>query len=86
MSVNEDGTRIVSYLPLAHITERVLVELAKLLFARHANTLRDRWRHSQRPCESGVNHLVYFLFPPLLDEISIGVLAKLPPKELSFSY
>jgi len=81
MSVNEDD-RIVSYLPLAHITERVLVELAS-----YYSRMQIRFVDSLATFTTDVKACQPTLFisvPRLWTKFQLGVLAKLPQKKLSF--
>ena len=85
-SLNElevnDKDRIMSYLPLAHITERVLVELASfyagtsMCFVESLDTFTRDVKH----CEP----TLFISVPRLWTKFQMGVLAKLPQKKLSF--
>jgi long-subunit acyl-CoA synthetase (AMP-forming) len=81
LSVNEDD-RIVSYLPLAHITERVLVELASFysrMQIRFVESLATFTR-DVKACQP----TLFISVPRLWTKFQLGVLAKLPQKKLSF--
>lgn len=79
LSVN-DTDRIMSYLPLAHITERVLVELAsfytgvKISFVESLDTfVRD---------VQNFQPTLFISVPRLWVKFQMGVLAKMPQKKL----
>jgi long-subunit acyl-CoA synthetase (AMP-forming) len=81
LSVNETD-RIVSYLPLAHITERVLVELASFY-----STMQIRFVESLDTFTADVKACQPTLFisvPRLWTKFQMGVLAKIPQKKLNF--
>jgi long-subunit acyl-CoA synthetase (AMP-forming) len=81
LSVNEDD-RIVSYLPLAHITERVLVELASFysrMQIRFVESLATFTR-DVKACQP----TLFISVPRLWTKFQLGVLTKLPQKKLSF--
>lgn len=81
LSVSEED-RIMSYLPLAHITERVLVELAsfysgmRLHFVESLNT----FTRDVKACQP----TLFISVPRLWTKFQMGVLAKIPQKKLSF--
>ncbi|MFQ3249551.1 MAG: long-chain acyl-CoA synthetase [Glaciecola sp.] len=81
LSVGEDD-RIVSYLPLAHITERVLVELASFyskMQIRFVESLATFTR-DVKACQP----TLFISVPRLWTKFQLGVLAKIPQKKLSF--
>ncbi|MBF7073038.1 AMP-binding protein [Glaciecola sp. MH2013] len=81
LSVN-DNDRIVSYLPLAHITERVLVELASFystMQIRFVESL-ETFTHDVKTCQP----TLFISVPRLWTKFQMGVLAKIPQKKLSF--
>lgn len=81
LSVNTDD-RLLSYLPLAHITERVLVELAafyaasRIFFVESLDTFQ-RDVHAAQPT-------LFVSVPRLWTKFQMGVLAKMPQKKLDF--
>jgi long-chain acyl-CoA synthetase len=81
MSVSEQD-RVLSYLPLAHITERVLVELAsyysamQILFVESLET----FTRDVNACQP----TLFISVPRLWTKFQLGVLAKIPQKKLSF--
>jgi long-chain acyl-CoA synthetase len=81
MSVNEED-RILSYLPLAHITERVLVELASYYSRMQIHFVQslDTFTRDVKACQP----TLFISVPRLWTKFQLGVLAKLPQKKLSF--
>lgn len=81
LTMNEKD-RLLSYLPLAHITERVLVELAsfyggpQIFFVESLDTFQ-RDVHTCQPT-------LFISVPRLWTKFQMGVLAKMPQKKLSF--
>lgn len=75
------GDRIMSYLPLAHITERAIVELAsfysgmKLHFVESLETFTRDVKHCQPT--------LFISVPRLWTKFQLGVLAKVPQKKLN---
>lgn len=73
--------RMLSYLPLAHITERVYVEGASLYngfsvsFVESLDTFADNLR--------AVSPTLFISVPRLWTRFQMGVLAKVPPKKLN---
>ena len=73
--------RMLSYLPLAHITERVYVEGASLYngfsvsFVESLDTFADNLR--------SVSPTLFISVPRLWTRFQMGVLAKVPPKKLN---
>jgi len=81
LSVNEND-RIVSYLPLAHITERVLLELASFysrIQIRFVESL-ETFNRDVKACQP----TLFISVPRLWTKFQLGVLAKIPQKKLSF--
>jgi len=77
-----DKDRIVSYLPLAHITERVLVQLSSYYSAMNLTFVESLSTFTR-----DVKHCAPTLFisvPRLWTKFQMGVLAKLPQKKLTF--
>lgn len=78
----DDNDRIVSYLPLAHITERVLVELASfysMMQIRFVESL-DTFTRDVKACQP----TLFISVPRLWTKFQLGVLAKIPQKKLTF--
>jgi len=81
LSVDESD-RIMSYLPLAHITERVLVE-----FASFYSGMTLAFVESLETFTRDVNNCQPTLFisvPRLWTKFQMGILAKVPQKKLNF--
>jgi long-chain acyl-CoA synthetase len=80
LSVTEDD-RIMSYLPLAHITERVLAELASFYSAMtlHFVESLDTFTRDVQNCQP----TLFISVPRLWTKFQMGVLAKIPQKKLS---
>ena len=76
--------RMMSYLPLAHITERVLVELAsfyaggKIHFVESLDTFQRDVKHCQPT--------LFISVPRLWTKFRDGVLGKMPQKKLTFTF
>ncbi|NDV90649.1 AMP-binding protein [Alteromonas sp. 345S023] len=76
----DENDRLLSYLPLAHITERVLVELAsyysggKIYFVESLNTFQRDVVHCQPT--------LFLSVPRLWTKFQMGVLAKMPQNKL----
>lgn len=74
--------RLMSYLPLAHITERVLIELSafysapQIFFVESLDTF-------QRDVQAGQPTL-FVSVPRLWTKFQMGILAKIPQRKLSF--
>jgi long-subunit acyl-CoA synthetase (AMP-forming) len=81
LSVNQDD-RMVSYLPLAHITERVLVELASFYARTQIRFVESlvTFTRDVKACQP----TLFISVPRLWTKFQLGVLAKLPQKKLSF--
>lgn len=80
LSVDESD-QIMSYLPLAHITERVLVELASFYsgMALHFVESLDTFTRDVKHCQP----TLFISVPRLWTKFQMGVLAKVPQKKLS---
>ncbi len=78
----DDSDRIVSYLPLAHITERVLVEVASFYSAMSLYFVEnlETFNRDVKNCEP----TLFISVPRLWTKFQMGVLAKIPQKKLSF--
>jgi len=79
--VLEEGARILSYLPLAHVAERTLVEHALLATGLHvffAESLETFGTDLQR-----ARPTVFFSVPRLWVKFQQGVHAKMPPAKLA---
>ncbi|MFC4699615.1 AMP-binding protein [Glaciecola siphonariae] len=77
-----DQDRIMSYLPLAHITERVLVELASFysgMTLRFVESL-DTFTRDVKACQP----TLFISVPRLWTKFQMGVLGKIPQKKLNF--
>nr|WP_136249645.1 AMP-binding protein [Ningiella ruwaisensis] len=77
-----DQDRVMSYLPLAHITERVLVELASFYsgMTLHFVESLDTFTRDVKHCEP----TLFISVPRLWTKFQMGVLAKVPQKKLNF--
>ena len=81
MSVtNQD--RAMSYLPLAHITERVLIEYASFYsgMSLHFVESLDTFTRDVKSCQP----TLFISVPRLWTKFQMGVLAKIPQKKLNF--
>ncbi|MBT0587354.1 AMP-binding protein [Alteromonas oceanisediminis] len=80
LSVN-DKDRVLSYLPLAHITERVLVEYASLYSAMQVSFVEslDTFQRDVVACQP----TLFISVPRLWTKFQMGVLAKIPQKKLN---
>ncbi|WP_395342793.1 AMP-binding protein [Ningiella sp. W23] len=76
------GDRCMSYLPLAHITERVLVEMASFYsgMVLHFVESLDTFTRDVKDCQP----TLFISVPRLWTKFQMGVLAKIPQKKLSF--
>ncbi|WP_018982019.1 AMP-binding protein [Salinimonas chungwhensis] len=74
--------RLMSYLPLAHITERVLVELAAFYSAPQIYFVEslETFQRDVQTCEP----TLFISVPRLWTKFQMGVLAKIPQKRLNF--
>lgn len=81
LSVSKND-RIMSYLPLAHITERVLVELASFYscMTLHFVESLETFTRDVKACQP----TLFISVPRLWTKFQMGVLAKIPQKKLSF--
>lgn len=81
LTVTSDD-RIMSYLPLAHITERVLVELASFYSGMTLNFVEslDTFSRDVKSCQP----TLFISVPRLWTKFQMGVLAKIPQKKLNF--
>jgi long-subunit acyl-CoA synthetase (AMP-forming) len=79
LSVSQ-GDRVMSYLPLAHITERVLVELASLYSSMHVSFV-EGLETFQRDVV-GCQPTLFISVPRLWTKFQMGILAKMPQKKL----
>lgn len=77
-----DSDRILSYLPLAHITERVLVELASFYSGMRLSFVEslDSFAKDVKECQP----TLFISVPRLWTKFQMGVLAKIPQKKLNF--
>ncbi|MFC3120250.1 AMP-binding protein [Agaribacter flavus] len=77
-----DKDRLMSYLPLAHITERVLIELASLYACTclHFVESLDTFTRDVKSCQP----TMFISVPRLWTKFQMGVLAKLPQEKLNF--
>lgn len=77
---NQD--RIMSYLPLAHITERVLVEFASFYsgMTLHFVESLETFTRDVKACQP----TLFISVPRLWTKFQMGVLAKIPQKKLNF--
>lgn len=80
LSVNNQD-RIISYLPLAHITERVLVETASLYSGMQIHFLEslDTFTRDVVACSP----TLFISVPRLWTRFQMGILAKMPQKKLN---
>ena len=74
--------RAMSYLPLAHITERVLVEFASFYsgMTLHFVESLDTFTRDVKSCQP----TLFISVPRLWTKFQMGVLAKIPQKKLNF--
>jgi long-subunit acyl-CoA synthetase (AMP-forming) len=74
--------RAMSYLPLAHITERVLVEFASFYsgMTLHFVEALDTFTRDVKSCQP----TLFISVPRLWTKFQMGVLAKIPQKKLNF--
>jgi long-subunit acyl-CoA synthetase (AMP-forming) len=81
LTVNKDD-RTLSYLPLAHITERVLIELASFYSSSQVYFVEslDTFSRDVKACQP----TLFISVPRLWTKFQLGVLAKIPQKKLSF--
>jgi long-subunit acyl-CoA synthetase (AMP-forming) len=81
LSVNQND-RILSYLPLAHITERVLAEIASFYSGMRINFLESLETFSRDI--NATQPTLFVSVPRLWTRFQMGVLANMPQKKLSF--
>lgn len=81
LSVDEHD-RVLSYLPLAHITERVLAELASFYSAMRIDFIESLETFSRDVCAT--EPTLFVSVPRLWTRFQMGVLANLPQAKLSF--
>ncbi len=76
-----DKDRCMSYLPLAHITERVLIELASFYsgMTLHFVESLDTFARDVKSCQP----TLFISVPRLWTKFQMGVLAKVPQKKLN---
>lgn len=79
LTVSSDD-RILSYLPLAHITERVLVEVASLYSGMHIFFLESLDTFKRDVC--ACSPTLFISVPRLWTRFQMGVLAQMPQKKL----
>ncbi|WP_026374551.1 AMP-binding protein [Aestuariibacter salexigens] len=79
LKVNDDD-RILSYLPLAHITERVLVENASFYSACRVSFVESLDTFVRDVCNT--RPTLFISVPRLWTKFQMGVLAKMPQKKL----
>ncbi|MCW8090264.1 AMP-binding protein [Alteromonas sp. ASW11-130] len=73
--------KLLSYLPLAHITERVLIELASLYSGSHVSFV-ESLDTFQRDVQAS-RPTLFVSVPRLWTKFQMGILAKLPQKKLN---
>lgn len=81
LSVNSQD-RIISYLPLAHITERVLVEVASLYSGMQIHFLESLDTFTRDVC--ACSPTLFISVPRLWTRFQMGILSKMPQKKLDF--
>ncbi len=76
----DQSDRSLSYLPLAHITERVLVELSSLYSGAHIYFVEslDTFQRDVKTCQP----TLFISVPRLWTKFQMGVLAKMPQHKL----
>lgn len=77
-----DSDRMLSYLPLAHITERVLVELGSVYSGTRLWFVEslDTFQRDIKTCRP----TLFVSVPRLWTKFQMGILAKMPEKKLNF--
>ena len=73
--------RVMSYLPLAHITERVLIELASFYSSMRVDFIESLDTFSRDICAT--QPTLFISVPRLWTRFQMGVLANMPQKKLS---
>lgn len=81
LSVNHED-RVLSYLPLAHITERVLVEMASLYTGATLYFVKNLESFNQDVKDCAPT--LFISVPRLWTKFQMGVLAKIPQRKLAF--
>lgn len=81
LGVNEND-RVLSYLPLAHITERVLAEIASFYSGMRINFLESLDTFSRDI--NATQPTLFVSVPRLWTRFQMGVLANMPQKKLDF--
>lgn len=78
----DHNDRILSYLPLAHITERILVEIASLYSGLQIYFIEslDTFKQDIQRCRP----TLFISVPRLWTRFQMGVLAQMPQKKLDF--
>ena len=81
LTVNSDD-RVLSYLPLAHITERILVEMASLYSGTEISFIEslDTFTRDVKACSP----TLFISVPRLWTRFQMGILAKMPQHKLDF--
>lgn len=81
LTVNQSD-RVLSYLPLAHITERVLVEMASFYSGMEISFIEslDTFNRDVKACSP----TLFISVPRLWTRFQMGILAKVPQKKLNF--
>jgi long-chain acyl-CoA synthetase len=74
--------RILSYLPLAHITERVLVEVASFYSGMRIDFIQSLETFSRDICNT--KPTLFLSVPRLWTRFQMGVLSNMPQKKLDF--
>lgn len=78
----DQNDRVLSYLPLAHITERVLVEIASFYSGMRINFLESLDTFSRDV--NATEPTLFISVPRLWTRFQMGVLANMPQKKLDF--
>ncbi|MEP0175796.1 MAG: AMP-binding protein [Paraglaciecola sp.] len=74
--------RVMSYLPLAHITERVLIEIASFYSGKRVSFIESLDTFSRDICAT--QPTLFISVPRLWTRFQMGVLANMPQKKLNF--
>ncbi|MEP2650412.1 MAG: AMP-binding protein [Paraglaciecola sp.] len=74
--------RVMSYLPLAHITERVLIEVASFYSRKRVSFIESLDTFSRDICAT--QPTLFISVPRLWTRFQMGVLANMPQKKLNF--
>ncbi|MFT2092081.1 AMP-binding protein [Paraglaciecola sp. 2405UD69-4] len=78
----DSSDRVMSYLPLAHITERVLIELASFYSGEKVSFIESLDTFSRDICAT--QPTLFVSVPRLWTRFQMGVLANMPQKKLNF--